>query len=1306
MERRLALLDEFCDRSEALVFNQDVAAPGPRASDNSEDSNSSDGDDRDSADHHDEKQQLLSSPACGGSREEMNITTGKDKKNKAKTTSSSSKKDSPARLLFWSIGVLTDSKTVEWSLFSLLVDRLERKLKQLKAFGPPAEKVAAAEVGGGVGGSSSSSSSSSGSSNRTSRIGSKEQLPSSTGDEAEDLYAEEQRIMEKLEKVRKLKRELLAKMKQRDVFRDVKTLFNCVYMHLLVLLDEESSGTIPSTEIIARQTSRVNDEDDKHATATLLHKSIRQLFDFLLQIWTDTAKYPMLPLRKICLATTKVLEVMERGIRLSRITSMAGDQRTSPPAIGVQVGTSSSSSSSFYRDENRKDTATGEDHVTNNSGPRNFFYQQEQYDFQSLQALLTHEQKLKEKYPSGSKPPKAIREALEIIERQKAQHLNIEQNGVCSRKFNCKTDGAGDRACNSSLSGAGMPTEKNNVKLSSYQIGLLLQNPVTRQSLLEQECSQKQLVSSANRHRAGTALDGNGRHEDYTGFTPAAAGAQSSSVQRPDTNPALILLQSFGPTDQLSDFCIFLLRLLLTSCQSSSTATFSAGVDLMQELNFDKDYEGTRNKTADDKKLGSSTNGSSFSANNLSTSPIKEAKEKQQKEIVASACARLLFFLLDKLENDAFAFFSKAMFDSNGILVLLKYLNQDFLSAFNNNSSGAGAIGPPGTSSGFNSMSGLINANNSSRTSSGGVFLPTPGQTNHGSCSFENPFIADIFEMEMKFSTAAAASRTNKEAFFSDRTETETTSEDEEEETTASGAEEVEAKAKSQPVVWEDDNTESEFFSTTAALFIEDDQVVQQDENKEGTKTTKKRKKKSGSKPVSALSKNNSSYDGLYLSPPNWSNFAAEYHKTRPIQTCKCLLDVLYLLCVDEPERVKKVLIHYKAPFILKRFNNHSLTKQPYLKLMKLQCRVLPRKWKSQNMTICSDIYLNHDGMMNPMAAHQELPGGSSSHAGPQGAGSTGTLFFNRQNKLEPPLVEDFLFEVPEDDSFGGSDGDITASYNRDLLELPLYFLGKHRGFGIEKAVADYYRMDFQVGSDAAASALGGTASGGSCADVEFEISTGDEDLDEIKFSGGDTTAFEDDKPTTICQEFQRILDTNTTQSFLAIDVQEKLCAFSAADRVVPVKNTEEDDIPRDDAADDNDDDDEAPLTAENEAALRYFSENFLPPCGYSDMFSEEDLRRLTTMRSIEDFCEDVEDACLTKKNPSFVTTTSSICSSKTTSPAQDSESEYVNLKSFYANEIEDLLDAHELDDVFISDEKDAADDFFFPDDADFVHVL
>eukprot|EP00435_Cladocopium_sp_Y103_P046441 s1868_g13.t1 len=78
------------------------------------------------------------------------------------------------------------------------------------------------------------------------------------------------------------------------------------------------------------------------------------------------------------------------------------------------------------------------------------------------------------------------------------------------------------------------------------------------------------------------------------------------------------------------------------------------------------------------------------------------------------------------------------------------------------------------------------------------------------------------------------------------------------------------------------------------------------------------------------------------------------------------LVEVLYLVCRDCPERVRKYLIHYRAPFILKRLNRveSPRAQRLVLKLLKKQARharaecCAAGKWRQANMKALSAIYL------------------------------------------------------------------------------------------------------------------------------------------------------------------------------------------------------------------------------------------------------------------------------------------------------------------------------------------------------------
>ncbi|CAK9037925.1 unnamed protein product [Durusdinium trenchii] len=98
------------------------------------------------------------------------------------------------------------------------------------------------------------------------------------------------------------------------------------------------------------------------------------------------------------------------------------------------------------------------------------------------------------------------------------------------------------------------------------------------------------------------------------------------------------------------------------------------------------------------------------------------------------------------------------------------------------------------------------------------------------------------------------------------------------------------------------------------------------------------------------------------------------------------LVEVLYLVCRDCPERVRKYLIHYRAPFILKRLNRVESphAQRLVLKLLKKQVRYLPRKWKQANMKAISAMYLQvtmsplEDWLLNENLAEQSMEGPSA----------------------------------------------------------------------------------------------------------------------------------------------------------------------------------------------------------------------------------------------------------------------------------------------------------------------------------------
>ena len=68
-------------------------------------------------------------------------------------------------------------------------------------------------------------------------------------------------------------------------------------------------------------------------------------------------------------------------------------------------------------------------------------------------------------------------------------------------------------------------------------------------------------------------------------------------------------------------------------------------------------------------------------------------------------------------------------------------------------------------------------------------------------------------------------------------------------------------------------------------------------------------------------------------------------------------LSALYILCKQNPGRIKKYLIHYKVAVVLKRFFASPLVAPLAYKLFKIQVRYLTRKWKFMHIKLISSCY-------------------------------------------------------------------------------------------------------------------------------------------------------------------------------------------------------------------------------------------------------------------------------------------------------------------------------------------------------------
>ncbi|CAD7940522.1 unnamed protein product [Amoebophrya sp. A25] len=419
------------------------------------------------------------------------------------------------------------------------------------------------------------------------------------------------------------------------------------------------------------------------------------------------------------------------------------------------------------------------------------------YDFQSFSALCAHERKLRDKFPArqfaaASRPiPRAIEEALALLERDKMNFLR-------------------------------------HVTLTTTQIAELMNKyPLVYE--MWAELQRESMVTDDGRNSNNLDRQINKEPSDS------------------DSLDLVVFCQFFGP--RLSDFCIFLLRLLLTSCHYGSA--FSAGVDILRETEPDLPEQAT---------------------GGVQETSDGGLESYRQREIVANGISRILFILLRKMRDqafggdaigeerdrlvqstDAFTVFSRTVFDSNGILVLLKYLNGEFT---------------------------------------------TPLEVRHPTLL---PFVRHLLRIHTLYLNHQKSRGKRKGSLEEQlvlRLYYDSVFDD--------------GEATSQ------DETSQEDSETTASSGDED---------------------RSKSPPVTL------SLPPMQTSPFRWA-----------LVSCACLLECLYLLCVDWPDRVQRVLVHYKAPFILKKIA--LALPDGYLKMMKLQLRVLSRKWKTQNMPLCSDIYV------------------------------------------------------------------------------------------------------------------------------------------------------------------------------------------------------------------------------------------------------------------------------------------------------------------------------------------------------------
>ncbi len=87
---------------------------------------------------------------------------------------------------------------------------------------------------------------------------------------------------------------------------------------------------------------------------------------------------------------------------------------------------------------------------------------------------------------------------------------------------------------------------------------------------------------------------------------------------------------------------------------------------------------------------------------------------------------------------------------------------------------------------------------------------------------------------------------------------------------------------------------------------------------------------------------------------------AAVCYKGLMSDIVKQMLKLLHCLCCKYPERIKSYLVQYKAPLIMRKIHNkfsEEEIKLRTLKLIKIQIKYLPKRWRETNMRIVSTIY-------------------------------------------------------------------------------------------------------------------------------------------------------------------------------------------------------------------------------------------------------------------------------------------------------------------------------------------------------------
>lgn len=297
-------------------------------------------------------------------------------------------------------------------------------------------------------------------------------------------------------------------------------------------------------------------------------------------------------------------------------------------------------------------------------------------DFQAFTSLHSHQRQIRAKY-SGSGYPAAVEEGLRLAEQ-------YEDEFLASYSFHpSELDFMKDSEV---LKDAYLRYEELRLLAGSSSRGGRLLSRQTRKARKRQELNVTDIhrlaAATASSYPSGASGGDGGsastsRESSLSSSIRSQASIGSAVTEVPlepegvfKEPPAVMPAGEFGSPEaenlaaiwqrlyrsmfpRLTELVVLLLRLLLTSC--SNVDTYSGVVDFARER-----------KVADHTEV--------------SNDPMAEVEAQRHREILASAVAGVILILLKsarRYSSQDFAFLSQLVAESNGALVVLKYLNQD-----------------------------------------------------------------------------------------------------------------------------------------------------------------------------------------------------------------------------------------------------------------------------------------------------------------------------------------------------------------------------------------------------------------------------------------------------------------------------------------------------------------------------------------------------------------------------------------------------------------------------------------------------